>query len=38
MESYPVDLNWGDVAMVNAIMIVIGLAISHLTVRAKLKK
>ncbi len=37
MESYPVDLNWGDVAMINAIMIVIGLAISHLTVRAKLK-
>ena len=37
MESYPVDLNWSDVAMVNAIMIVIGLAISHLTVRAKLK-
>ena len=37
MESYPVDLNWGDVAMINTIMIVIGLAISHLTVRAKLK-
>ena len=38
MESYPVDLNWGDVVMVNAIMVVIGLAISHLTVRTKLKK
>ena len=38
MESYPIDLNWGDVVMVNAIMVVIGLAISHLTVRTKLKK
>ena len=38
LESYPVDLSWADVATVNVIMIVIGLIISHLTVRAKLIK
>lgn len=37
LESYPVDMSWGDVAMVNIIMIAIGLMISHLTVRAKLR-
>ena len=38
LESYPVDLSWADVATINVIMIVIGLIISHLTVRAKLIK
>jgi lipoprotein-releasing system permease protein len=38
LESYPVDLSWADVATVNVIMVVIGLIISHLTVRAKLIK
>ncbi len=37
LESYPVDMSWADVAMVNIIMIAIGLMISHLTVRAKLR-
>lgn len=37
LESYPVDMSWVDVAMVNIIMIAIGLMISHLTVRAKLR-
>ncbi len=37
LDSYPVDMSWGDVAMVNIIMVAIGLMISHLTVRAKLR-
>ncbi len=37
LESYPVDMSWTDVAMVNIIMVAIGLMISHLTVRAKLR-
>ena len=37
LESYPVDMSWADVATVNIIMIAIGLMISHLTVRAKLR-
>ena len=37
LESYPVDMSWADVAMVNIIMVAIGLMISHLTVRAKLR-
>ena len=37
LESYPVDMSLIDVALVNIIMISIGLMISHLTVRAKLR-
>ena len=37
VESYPVALNPWDVVVVNAIMLLIGLAISSLTVRAKIK-
>lgn len=38
MESYPVDINPWDIIVVNAIMIAIGLIISTLTVRTKLRK
>lgn len=38
VESYPVALNPWDVVMVNAIMLLIGLAISSLTVRRKIRE
>ena len=38
MESYPVNINPWDIIVVNAIMIAIGLIISTLTVRTKLRK
>ncbi len=38
VESYPVDINPWDIIVVNAIMIAIGLSISTLTVRAKLRR
>jgi ABC-type lipoprotein release transport system permease subunit len=38
MESYPVDINPWDVIVVNVVMVAIGLAISALTVHAKLRK
>ena len=38
MESYPVDINPWDVVVVNVVMVAIGLAISTLTVHAKLRK
>lgn len=38
VESYPVALSPWDVVLVNAIMLLIGLAISSLTVRAKIKE
>ena len=38
LEHYPIELNVGDVVAINAIMIIIGFMISHLTVRAKLKE
>ena len=38
LEHYPVDLSASDVVVINIIMVAIGFIISHLTVRAKLKK
>ncbi len=38
MESYPVDMNVGDVVVVNLLMMAIGIVVAGLTVRAKLNK
>ena len=38
VESYPVDISAVDIVLINAIMIIIGLVISNLTVRTKITK